>query len=146
MPNGIIVSPDEKTLYLIEAHSGENHNRCLLAFDLHEDGTISNRRVLYDFYPGRSGDGMCIDTQGNLVVAAGLHHRRGTSETLDTRPGIHIISPEGKLLAFRKTPEGTITNCTFGGKDLKTLYVTCGSYLLSFRTKIPGKASYRPDY
>jgi len=145
MPNGIVVSPDEKTLYLIEAHGEENRNRNILAFDLHEDGSISSRRVLYNFYPGRSGDGMCIDTEGNLYVAAGLHKRRDSSETLDTRPGIHVISPEGKLLAFRETPEDTITNCTFGGEDLKTLYVTCGSYLLSIRTKIPGKKTYKPD-
>ena len=145
MPNGIVVSPDEKILYLIEAHGEENRNRNILAFDLHEDGSISNRRVLFNFYPGRSGDGMSIDIEGNLYVAAGLHKRRGSSETLDTRPGIHVISPEGKLLAFRETPEDTITNCTFGGEDLKTLYVTCGSYLLSIRTKIPGKKSYKPD-
>ena len=145
MPNGIVVSPDEQTLYVIEAHSGEDCNRSILAFDLHEDGSLSNRRMLYNFYPGRSGDGMSIDTEGNLYVAAGLHKRRGTSETLDTRPGIHVISPEGKLLAFRETPEDTITNCTFGGKDLKTLYVTCGSYLLRIRTRIPGKESYKPE-
>ena len=145
MPNGIVVSPDENKLYLIEAHGEENHNRNILVFDLHEDGSISNRRELYNFYPGRSGDGMCIDKEGNLYVAAGLHKRRRSSETLDTRPGIHVISPEGKLLAFSETPEDTITNCTFGGKDLKTLYVTCGTYLLSIPTKIPGKKSYKPD-
>ena len=145
MPNGIVVSPDEKILYLIEAHAEENHNRNVLAFDLHADGSLSNLCIHYNFYPGRSGDGMSIDIEGNLYVAAGLHKRRGTSETLDTRPGIHVISPEGKLLAFRETPEDTITNCTFGGEDLKTLFVTCGSYLLSIRTKIPGKKSYKPD-
>ncbi|MFP6886681.1 MAG: SMP-30/gluconolactonase/LRE family protein, partial [Opitutales bacterium] len=103
-------------------------------------------RVLFrsDFYPGRSGDGMCIDAEGNLYVAAGLHKTRKTSETLDTRPGIHVISPTGELLAFRETPEDTITNCTFGGKDLRTLYVTCGPFLLGIRTKVPGKASYLP--
>jgi gluconolactonase len=145
MPNGIVLSPDEKIFYLIEAHAEENHNRSILAFDLQEDGSISNRRILYNFYPGRSGDGMSIDMEGNLYVAAGLHQRRGSSETLDTRPGIHVISPEGKLLAFRETPEDTITNCTLGGEDLKTLFVTCGSYLLSIRTKIAGKKSYKPD-
>jgi gluconolactonase len=145
MPNGIIVSPDEKTLYLIEAHGEEGKNRQILAFDLSKDGALSNRRTLIDFYPGRSGDGMCIDEQGNLYVAAGLHKERGSSETLDTRPGIHVISPKGKLLAFRETPEDTITNCTFGGKDLRTLYITCGTYLLSIRTAIPGKKTYRPQ-
>ncbi|MCB0688189.1 MAG: SMP-30/gluconolactonase/LRE family protein [Saprospiraceae bacterium] len=143
MPNGVVISPDEKTLYLIEAHSGENFNRCILAFDLHSDGSISNRRTLIDFYPGRSGDGMCIDQEGNLYVAAGLHKTRGSSETLDTRPGIHVISPKGQLLAFRETPVDTITNCTFGGKHLKTLYISCGIYLLSIKTKIPGKSYYR---
>ena len=87
---------------------------------------------------------MCIDAAGNLYVAAGLHKTRGTSETLDTRPGIHVVSPQGRLIAYRETPEDTITNCTFGGADLRTLYVTCGSKLLSIRTDIPGKASYRP--
>ena len=145
MPNGVVVSQDGKTLYVIEADGGEGRNRNILAFDLGDDGSISNRRVLINFYPGRSGDGMRIDAVGNLYVAAGLHDRRGTSETLDTRPGIHVISPEGKLLAFRETPVDTITNCAFGGPDLRTLYVTCGPYLLSIRTEISGKSSYLPS-
>lgn len=144
MPNGIVMSPDETTLYLIEAHGAKDRNRKIMAYDLLADGSLTSPRTLHDFYPGRSGDGMCIDKEGNLYVAAGLHKLRGSSETLDTRPGIHVISPKGKLLAYRETPEDTITNCTFGGKDLKTLYITCGTYLLSIRTRIPGKASYRP--
>ena len=145
MPNGIVTSPDNRRLYLIEAHPDADRHRNILCFDLAEDGSLHNRRVLIDFYPGRSGDGMCIDRAGNLYVAAGLHARRGTSETLDTRPGIHVVSPEGRLLAYRQTPEDTITNCTFGGPDLRTLYVTCGSLLLAIPTKISGKATYRPD-
>ncbi|MCA9153756.1 MAG: SMP-30/gluconolactonase/LRE family protein [Pirellulaceae bacterium] len=140
MPNGIVISPDGKTLYLIEAHPDADRHRDIRAYDLSQDGTLSNERVLIDFYPGRSGDGMCIDSEGNLYVAAGLHKQRGTSETLDTRPGIHVISPQGKLLAFRETPVDTITNCTFGGEDGKTLYVTCGIKLLAIRTKVTGKA------
>ena len=142
MPNGLVISPDESTLYLIEAHPNADHNRCILAFDL-RDGELSNRRTLINFYPGRSGDGMCIDREGNLYVAAGLHAVRGTSETLDTKPGIHVISPEGKLLAYLMTPQDTITNCTFGGADLKTLYITAGPNLISMQTKIAGKDSYR---
>lgn len=144
MPNGIIISPDEKHLHLIDAHGEASKNRCIFTYDLADDGSLSNRKQLIDFYPGRSGDGMCVDEAGNLYVAAGLHSERGSSETLDTRPGIHVISPEGTLLAFMETPEDTITNCTFGGDDLRTLYITCGSYLLSLRTRIGGKASYQP--
>ena len=138
MPNGIVISPDEKTLYLIEAHADSNHHRDIRAYDLGADGTLSNERVLINFYPGRSGDGMAIDSAGNLYVAAGLHKQRGTSETLDTKPGIHVVSPQGKLLAFRETPEDTVTNCAFGGQENKTLFVTCGSKLLAIPTRIAG--------
>jgi gluconolactonase len=145
MPNGIVISPDGKTLYLIEAHPDADHHRDIRAYELKADGTLGQGRVLIDFYPGRSGDGMCIDAEGNLYVAAGLHKTRGTSETLDTRPGIHVVAPDGKLVAYRETPEDTITNCTFGGEDLRTLYVACGTRLLSIRTQIAGKPSYRPQ-
>jgi gluconolactonase len=143
MPNGIATSPDDKVLYLIDADGGEKQARRIRAYDLKADGTVANERLVYDFYPGRSGDGMKIDAEGNLYVAAGLHRRRGSSETLDTRPGMHVITPKGKLVAFLETPEDTITNCAFGGDDLRTLYVTCGKLLLSVRTRIPGKAAYR---
>lgn len=140
MPNGIALSPDGGTLYLIEAHPDAGHHRHLRAYDLGTDGTLSNDRVIYDFYPGRSGDGMAVDAEGNLYVAAGLHRPRGTSETLDTRPGIHVIAPPGRLLAYAPTPEDTVTNCTFGGEDRRTLYVTAGPLLLSLPTRIPGAA------
>ena len=143
MPNGLVTSPDNSKLYVIEAHPDANRHRDIRVYDLGEDGSVSNGKVLIDFYPGRSGDGMCIDELGNLYVAAGLHQPRKTSESLDTKPGIHVISPTGKLLAFRETPEDTVTNCAFGGKDLKTLYVTCGTKLVSIRTSIAGKAAYR---
>jgi gluconolactonase len=95
-------------------------------------------RVHYNFYPGRSADGMTIDTKGNLWAAAGLHRRRGTAETLDTKPGVHVISPKGKLLRYIPIPEDTVTNCAFGGPDLKTLYVTAGKTLFRIRTDVVG--------
>lgn len=142
MPNGVDTSPDDKFLYLIESDGRDKRARCVRAYDLQTDGTVMNDRVLYNFYPGRSGDGLTLDEQGNLYVAAGLHKKRNTSETLDTRPGIHVISPEGKLLAFAQTPEDTITNCAFGGPDRKTLYITCGRYLLSCPSKIAGRPPF----
>ena len=108
------------------------------AFDLRPDGTVGNMRVHYNFYPGRSADGMSIDTQGNLYASAGLNQLRGTSETLDTRAGIYVISPEGRLLKFIPIPEDLITNNAFGGADMKTLYVTAGKTLYSLRMEIAG--------
>lgn len=140
MPNGIVLSPDGKKLYLIEAHPNADRHRDIRVYDRDlGTGDLSNGRVLINFYPGRSGDGMCIDSQGNLYVAAGLHKTRKTSETLDTKPGIHVISPEGKLVAYRETPVDTITNCTLGGKDGRSLFVACGNQLLEIRTVIAGR-------
>ncbi|MBT6724033.1 MAG: hypothetical protein HOB20_12465, partial [Planctomycetaceae bacterium] len=133
-------SPNGRKLYLIEAHPDAEHHRDIRSYEITEDGKLVDEKIVIGFYPGRSGDGMAIDAKGNLYVAAGLHATRKTSETLDTKPGIHVISPQGKILAFRETPEDTITNCTFGGKNLKTLFVTCGTKLLAIPTRIRGKA------
>ena len=95
-------------------------------------------KVHYNFYPGRSADGMSIDTQGNLYASAGMNQRRGTSETLDTKAGVYVISPAGKLLNFIPVAEDFITNNAFGGPDMKTLYVTAGKTLYKFRTEIAG--------
>ena len=108
------------------------------AYDLAEDGSVSNMRVFHDFYPGRSGDGMTIDSEGNLYVAAGLNRLRGTSETLDTVAGVHVFSPDGELLEHIPIPEDTITNAAFGGDDLRTLYVTAGKTLFRIQTDITG--------
>jgi len=143
MPNGIATSPDDKILYLIDADGRDKRARKIRAYELKPDGTVANERLVIDFFPGRSGDGMKVDAEGNLWVMAGLHRRRGSSETLETRPGLHVISPQGKLLGFLETPEDTVTNCCFGGPDLKTFYITCGKLLLSVRTKVAGKAAYR---
>ena len=137
-PNGISISPDDRTLYLVEANGAEGGTRMIRAYDLQPDGSVRNMRVHYNFYPGRSADGMSIDVEGNLYAAAGLHRRRGTSETLDTRPGIHVISPQGKLLQYIPIAEDTITNCAFGGPDMKTLYVTAGKTLYKVRTAVAG--------
>ncbi len=137
-PNGIQISPDDRKLYLIEANGAKDGARMIRSYDLQADGAVSNMQVHYNFYPGRSGDGMSIDSQGNLHVAAGLNQTRGTSETLDTKAGVHVISPQGKLIKFVPIPEDTITNTAFGGPDMKTLYVTAGKTVYRIRMDVAG--------
>jgi len=137
-PNGIQISPDDRKMYLIEANAAEGGARMIRAYDLQPDWSVRNMKVHYNFYPGRSADGMSIDSQGNLYASAGLHQRRGTSETLDTKCGVHAISPQGKLIKFIPIPEDTITNNAFGGPDMKTLYITAGKTLYKVRTEIAG--------
>ena len=139
-PNGIQISPDDKILYLVEANGAEGGARMIRAYDLLADGTVTRMRVHYNFSPGRSADGMSIDTAGNLYASAGLNRRRGTSETLDTKCGVYVISPAGKLIRFIPISEDTITNNAFGGPDMKTLYVTAGKTLYKLRTDIAGMA------
>ena len=77
---------------------------------------------------------MTIDADGNLWVAAGLNRTRGTSETLDTKAGVHVFSPAGELLDFYPSNEDTVTNVAFAGEDLKTLYLTSGDKLYRIDT------------
>jgi gluconolactonase len=137
-PNGLQISPDDKKLYLIEANQAQGGARMIRSYDLQPDGTVRNMRVHYNFYPGRSADGMSIDTQGNLYASAGMNQPRGTTETLDNKAGVYVISPAGALLKFIPIPEDLITNNGFGGPDMKTLYVTAGKNLYKVRTDIAG--------
>jgi gluconolactonase len=146
-PNGLQISPDDKTLYIIESGPAPAGPRMIRAFDLQPDGAARNRRVLYDF-AGRSADGMSVDTQGNLYVSAGLNYlappgalaaaRVWTADALKTKAGVYVISPAGKLLKFIPISEDVITNNAFGGPDMKTLYVTAGRTVFTVRTDIAG--------
>ena len=143
-PNGLIISPDDKTLYVVESNRVPAFDRksrparLIRAYDLAPDGSASRMRVFFNFYPGRSADGLCIDVEGNVYAAAGLLQLRDTDETLDTKTGIYVLSPAGKLLSFRPIPEDLITNCAFGGADGKSLYVTAGKTLYRLKNKVAG--------
>jgi gluconolactonase len=137
-PNGLMVSLDDRTLYVIETNQAANGHRRISAFDLSPDGRASNGRIFHDFYPGRSGDGMSIDSVGNLYVAAGLVRTRGTSETLATKVGVHVFAPDGKLISHYPIALDLLTNTAFGGPDLRTLYVTAGNTVYKTQVKIPG--------
>jgi gluconolactonase len=137
-PNGIQISPDDRTLYVVEANGAEGGARLIRAYDLLPDGSVRNMRVLYNFNRGRSADGISVDTQGNLYAAAGMHRTRGTAETLDTRCGVYVISPGGTLLRFIPVPEDYITNTAFGGPDMKTLYITAGKTLYTMQNDVAG--------
>jgi gluconolactonase len=126
-PNGIALSPDEKTLYL--AVSDKEAPR-IMAYDLQRDGTVQNAHLLFDAKPlmaaGRPGncDGLKIDTHGNLWA---------------TGPGgVLVITPEGRHLGSILTgvPTG---NCAWGGPARDTLYITADMFLLRVKTRVKGQ-------
>ena len=81
---------------------------------------------------------MAVDQNGNLYIAAGIARPRGPHETADVPPGIWIVQPDGQILGRISIPEDVLTNVTFGGEDLKTLYITAGKTLFQIRVTIPG--------
>jgi gluconolactonase len=143
-PNGIAVTPDAKTLYVIDSHPHPGGNRKIWAFDISAEGVPEKQRLVYDFGKGRGGDGMRLDMQGNLWIAAGILMPRGPGENTDVPPGVYVITPEGKLLGRIPIPEDVITNLAFGGPDRKTLYVTAGKTLYQMPVTVSGYALYPP--
>ena len=131
-PNGVVVSPDQKTLYVVSNDNGSidlgkitpdipvrKGRMALLAYDLHEDGSATFRSVLVDYLPEDGPDGLVVDAEGNLYV----------SERDMTRPGIAIRAPDGTEKAF--IPTGVLpTNVGFGrGENDRILYITAGTGL-----------------
>ena len=146
-PNGILVSPDDRFLYLADNNNNKvGGARKLLRFDLKPDGTIDpgSRKVIFDWHTARGPDGFKMDQQGRLFVAAGLNKPNPPFETTgEFKGGIYVISPSGALLEFVAILKDETTNCTFGGPDLKTLFVTAGGTLWSIRVNTPGRITFQ---
>lgn len=142
-PNGIALSPDERTLYVVDSCTVAGGHRRIWAFDLSSDGTLSQQRLVFDFAPGRGGDGMCIDSQGTLYIAAGISRARSAIETDRVPTGIYVVRPDGTLLGCIPIDEDIVTNCTWGGPDLKTLYVTAGKTVYQIQVEVPGWVVHR---
>ena len=149
-PNGIAVSKGDKYLYVADnvndgPKKGLGGNRKLWRFDLNADGTVAQKsqKLLFDWGTDRGPDGMVLDQKGNIYVAAGFNFPKPPVETAKKyKAGVYVISPEGKLLRFIPVPADMVTNCTFGDKDLKTLYITAGHKLWSIRVDTPGMLAF----
>ncbi len=141
--NGVLVSADDKYLFVADNNNDKGGARKLWRFDLKADGSVDpkSQKLLYDWKLGRGPDGIKQDSKGRLYVAGGLNKPNPPAEpATDVKGGIYVIDPEsGKLLAFVGVPTDEVTNCAFGGDDLKTLYITGGGTLYSIKTTTPGK-------
>ena len=147
-PNGVCVSPDQKTLYVVSNDNGSSGfdrigqisgpngsidapsrkgHMALMAYDLHSNGSATFRETLVDYYPEDGPDGLVCDAEGNLYVAV----------RAENRPGIIVYAPSGKELDYIKTE--VPTNVGFGrGTQSKLLYITAGKSLYRIRTNKDG--------
>ena len=140
-PNGLLVSPGDKHLYVADNNNSEGGARKLWRFPLNGDGTVdaSQRTLVFDWADGRGPYGLEMDQEGRLFVAAGRNDPRPPHESADRfKGGVYVLSGNGELLGFLTIPTDEVTNCAFGGPDWRTLFVTAGGELWSIRTSAPG--------
>jgi gluconolactonase len=142
-PNGLIVTPDDRYLFVADNNNDTvGGARKLWRFDLRQNGTVdlATQKLIHDWKETRGPDGIKLDSKGRLFVAAGLNRQNPPHETQDQpTAGIYVFSTEGKLLEFIPVPRDECTNCAFGGSDLKTLFITAGGTLWSIGVREPGR-------
>jgi gluconolactonase len=141
MPNGVLLSPDEKTLYVNNTYDSEtfwniktDKENYVWAYDVNpEDGTLSKGRkfakllltpeVLHRKGRSSGADGMTIDSLGNIYVA--------------TYMGIQVFNPKGEFVGLVNLPTYPVS-CCFGGDDMKTLYVVSYDKVYKIAAKVEG--------
>ncbi|MHB1036755.1 MAG: SMP-30/gluconolactonase/LRE family protein [Pirellulales bacterium] len=115
-PNGVLLSADGKTLYLADNGLGRVYK-----YDVKSPGVLANETKWIEL--GAGPDGMTLDEHGNLYVACG-------------RAGVKVYSRDGKPVGVIEVPYAS--NCVFGGKEFKTLYITSADKFLGVEMKVRG--------
>jgi gluconolactonase len=140
MPNGVVLCPDGKTLYVNNTFDSEtfwnvdtDKDNFVWAYDVNDDGTLQNERKFAELQltaevldrKGRStsADGMTIDELGNIYVA--------------TYAGLQIFNGQGGFIGIISLPVFPVS-CCFGGEDMKTLYIVGYNKVYRVRTNVRG--------
>ncbi len=131
-PNGLVLSPDGKVLYI-----NDTVNVTVWAYDVNKDGSLSKGRKFCEVIPpdhlkiknplqaAGEADGMDVDSGGNLYIT--------------TFSGIQVFSNSGEYIGLIQMPgDESPANCTFGGEDMKTLFLTARTSLYSVELLMPG--------
>jgi gluconolactonase len=116
-PNGIIGTPDGKTLYVADIRGNKT-----FAYDIRPDGALANKRLFCEL----GSDGMTIDDEGNVYL---------------TGRGVTVFDKAGRKVEQIAVPEPWTANVCFGGKDRQTLFITASKGLYAVRTRVQGVGS-----
>jgi gluconolactonase len=141
MPNGVLLSQDQRTLYVAESGYAKGVPRELRAYPILDDGSLGSFTTLFTWGEDARGthrgiDGMCLDRDGNIVATAGW-------EVAGAGPMIYVFAPSGRVLETHPVPAIRPTNCAFGGADMTTLFVTTTEgHLFRARTGRVGWSMY----
>ncbi|KAF6813665.1 gluconolactonase [Colletotrichum plurivorum] len=108
-PNGLVLSPDEKFLFVAMTRSNQ-----VWRLPLHQDGTTTKAGVFFQSFGNAGPDGLAVDEEGNLFIC---HPSLGSVFVVDSNgvPKARIVSGTNGI---------NLTNCCFGGPENKTLYIT----------------------
>lgn len=113
-PNGLVGTPDGKTLYVADIGRGKT-----FAYDVRPDGSLANRRL----FCSMGSDGMTLDADGNVYL---------------TGKGVTIFDKSGARVGQIEVPEPWTANVCFGGKDMTTLFITAGKGLYAVKMTVRG--------
>ncbi len=113
-PNGIIGTPDGKKLYVADIGAGKTY-----VYDIQPDGSLANKKLFTEM----GSDGMTIDNKGNVYL---------------TGNGVTVFDKKGRQIEHIQIDAGWTANVCFGGKDMKTLFITASEYLYSLEMKVEG--------
>ena len=114
-PNGLIGTPDGKTLYVSDIRAGK-----IYQYDVQKDGTLANRKLFCEM----GSDGMTIDCCGNVYLTNQL--------------GVVVFNSSGRQIERIEVPQGWTANVTFGGTDRKTLFITAGTGVYTLQMNVSG--------
>lgn len=113
-PNGIIGSPNGKHLYVADIKAGKTY-----VYDIQTDGTLANKTL----FTNMGSDGMTIDNNGNVYL---------------TGKGVTVFNSKGEKIAHIPVEANWTANVCFGGKDMKTLFITASECLYSLKMNVAG--------
>jgi gluconolactonase len=113
-PNGIVGTPDGKTLFVADIGGNRTYS-----YTINKDHTLGNKKLFCEL----GSDGMTIDSEGNIYL---------------TGNGVTIFDKSGKKTGHIDVPEGWTANVCFGGNDMKELYITASKGLYRIRTRVAG--------
>jgi len=113
-PNGIVGTPDGKTLYVADIRGNKTWS-----YTINADGSLSDKKLFCEL----GSDGMTIDSKGNIYL---------------TGKGVTVFDRTGKKLGNIAVPENWTANICFGGKNRKDLFITASKGLYTIRTRIRG--------
>jgi gluconolactonase len=119
-PRSVLLSADEKTLYVADGDADRGDVCQLLAYPVNAHGSVGPQKSLLNFAFGERGiEGLCLDSEGNIIACMGWK-KSGCG------PVVIVVSPGGTILETHPAPADMPMRCAFGDADLGSLYVTAG--------------------